>query len=63
MGKPLLLSFADKFGNLAGWKAASLGTLGTITSDELRKENENINFTTLEPFLLHQELTNLHKKM
>ena len=61
-GKTSVVEFCRQIWNLAGWKAASLGTLGTITSDELRKENENINFTTLEPFLLHQELTNLHKK-
>ena len=61
-GKTSVVEFCRQIWQLAGWKAASLGTLGTITSNEIRKENENINFTTLEPFLLHQELTNLHKE-
>ena len=37
-GKTSVVEFCRQIWQLAGWKSASLGTLGTITSDEIKKK-------------------------
>ena len=48
-GKTSVVEFCRQIWHLAGWKSASIGTLGTIISDDHGpRDTETRNFTTLE---------------
>ncbi len=60
-GKTSVVEFCRQIWNLAGWKSASMGTLG-INSDELKLNNlEFHNLTTFEPSVLHKNLSILNE--
>ena len=55
-GKTSVVEFCRQIWFLAGWKSASMGTLGTKISGENSYHSENENLTTYEPSILHKEL-------
>ena len=59
-GKTSVVEFCRQIWFLAGWKSASMGTLGTKISGENSYHSENENLTTYEPSILHKELYHLH---
>ena len=58
-GKTSVVEFCRQIWSQAGWKAASMGTLGTKLPDNLMvsaKQQSNNNLTTFEPSDLYNEL-------
>ena len=58
-GKTSVVEFCRQIWSQAGWKAASMGTLGTILPGNLmmgRKQQSNNNLTTFEPSNLYSKL-------
>ena len=61
-GKTSVVEFCRQIWNQAGWKAASMGTLGTKLSENqiLKSNHPSIsNLTTFEPSNLYKELNNI----
>lgn len=64
-GKTSVVEFCRQIWSQAGWKAASMGTLGTKIEKKAEKTfslNSNINLTTFEPLDLYKELNYLVSK-
>ncbi len=60
-GKTSVVEFCRQIWDLAGWKSASMGTLGTKISGEVSYHSETENLTTYDPSVLHKELSHLNE--
>ena len=60
-GKTSVVEFCRQIWDLAGWKSASMGTLGTKISRETSYHSETENLTTYDPSLLYKELLHLDR--